>query len=81
MKNGVWPVSYTHLEEAAALFLSEGKPGVLYGQSGDTEYGEAVNEGTQTLLTYYMAVSYTHLDVYKRQREKRRDFILRCDMV
>ena len=38
-------------EEAAALFLSEGKPGVLYGQSGDTEYGEAVNEGTQTLLT------------------------------
>ena len=42
-------------EEAAALFLSEGKPGVLYGQSGDTEYGEAVNEGTQTLLTYYMA--------------------------
>ena len=42
-------------EETAALFLSEGKPGVLYGQTGDTEYGEAVNEGTQTLLTYYMA--------------------------
>ena len=42
-------------EEAAALLLSEGKPGVLYGQSGDTEYGEAVHEGTQTLLTYYTA--------------------------
>lgn len=42
-------------EEAAALFRSEGKPGVLYGQSGNTEYGEAVNEGSQTLLTYYTA--------------------------
>lgn len=42
-------------EEASALFLSEGKPGVLYGQPGDTDYGEAVNEGTQTLLTYYTA--------------------------
>ena len=29
-------------EEASALFLSEGKPGVLYGQPGDTDYGEAV---------------------------------------
>ena len=43
------------IPEAAALLLSEGKPGVLYGQSGDTEYGEAVHEGTQTLLTYYTA--------------------------
>lgn len=42
-------------EEASSLFLSEGKPGVLYGQPGDTDYGEAVNEGTQTLLTYYTA--------------------------
>ena len=41
--------------EASSLFLSEGKPGVHYGQPGDTDYGEAVNEGTQTLLTYYTA--------------------------
>ena len=40
-------------EEASALFLSEGGPGVLYGAQGDAQYAEARSEGTQTIVSYY----------------------------
>ena len=41
-------------EEASALFLSEGGPGVLYGAAGRCGVRQRrVSEGTQTLVSYY----------------------------
>ena len=76
----MWPVSYTHLDYTNIAFIGSN---VVSGSAtavavcvGDhTLFGSMASAvAEEAVETSFTTVSYTHLDVYKRQRKHRYNF-------
>ena len=69
-KNSYQPVSYTHLKDlgtdVTAVLLGSNVKG-LTDELGEYGADKVIVVDNPELETYRTAVSYTHLDVYKRQ--------------